>query len=233
MASTKLYLDSRYILQSKYSFSDIAEKTIGKVSGILLNLLVAVALFGVLTLYMILFSRIAISVFGSVYKPVCTDAPLLERPQICTDSIWNKKWIYVLILAAIQTPIIIKKRLNELNFTTYVLFVGVILLITMLITKVIQQDTSEMEGGRVFPENQTVSVEALIDSLNIAVASYGFVINLFPIQSGMAKKSDITKSVTMSLTFVIFAYTMLGLLSALSFGIVNVKPSIFENLQED
>ena len=73
----------------------------------------------------------------------------------------------------------------------------------------------------------------MIDSLNIAVASYGFVINLFPIQSGMKKKSDITKSVTVSLAFVIFAYTMLGLLSALSFGILNVKPSIFENLQSD
>jgi amino acid permease len=73
-------------------------------------------------------------------------------------------------------------------------------------------------------------VEDLIDSLNIAVASYGFVVNLFPIQSGMKKKTDITKSVTISLSFVIVAYTMLGLLSALSFGILNVKASIFENL---
>lgn len=101
MVSTLLYLEARRILASKYSFSDIAEKTMGKVSGILLNLLVAVALFGVLTLYMILFSRIAISVFGNLYKPICTDTPLSDRPETCTTSMWNEKWIYILILSAI------------------------------------------------------------------------------------------------------------------------------------
>lgn len=87
---------------SKYSFSDIAERTIGKVSGILLNLLVAVALFGVLTLYWILFSRIAISVFGSLYKPECqADATISELPAKCTKSILNDKWFYCIILALI------------------------------------------------------------------------------------------------------------------------------------
>ena len=102
---------ARKILKSQYSFSAIAERTIGKVSGILLNLLVAVALFGVLTLYMILFSRIAISVFGSVTKPACTNTPISERPDKCTNSVFNKKWIYVIILACIQIPIIVKKKI--------------------------------------------------------------------------------------------------------------------------
>jgi amino acid permease len=65
-------------------------------------------------------------------------------------------------------------------------------------------------------------MEALIDSLNIAVASYGFVIALFPIQKDMQDKSKITISVTMGLSFVLCAYTTLGLLSALSFGIDNI-----------
>ena len=49
----------------------------------------------------------------------------------------------------------------------------------------------------------------------------------------MKKKSDIVYSVPISLTFVICAYTMLGLLSSLSFGIKNIQPSIFENIQYD
>lgn len=49
----------------------------------------------------------------------------------------------------------------------------------------------------------------------------------------MKKKSNIVYSVPIALTFVIFSYTMLGLLSMLSFGIVNIAPSIFENIQYD
>jgi len=109
MISTHLYLRSRKILASKYSFSDIAEKTIGKVSGILLSALIAVALFGVLILYNILFARIAVSVFGSVYKPVCINATIV--PAHCTNSMWNKKWPYIFILALIETPIVMKRRL--------------------------------------------------------------------------------------------------------------------------
>jgi hypothetical protein len=37
----------------------------------------------------------------------------------------------------------------------------------------------------------------------------------------------------MALVFVLCAYTTLGLLAALSFGIDNIAPSIFENIQDD
>lgn len=49
----------------------------------------------------------------------------------------------------------------------------------------------------------------------------------------MKRKSHIVYSVPLALTFVICSYTMLGLLSSLTFGITNIKPSIFENLQTD
>lgn len=65
-------------------------------------------------------------------------------------------------------------------------------------------------------------IEAVVDSLNIAVASYGFVIALFPIQKDMEDKSKVTTSVTIGLIFVLCAYTTLGLLAALSFGIDNI-----------
>ena len=83
------------------------------------------------------------------------------------------------------------------------------------------------------PKDMTVGMEQIIDSLNIAVASYGFVINLFPIQADMRHKSKVTYSVVISLTFVIIAYTTLSLLACLSFGIKNIQPSVFENIQYD
>lgn len=91
----------------------------------------------------------------------------------------------------IQTPIVVKKRLQELKFTTYVLFAGVILLISLLISVLIKDDKlAELGPGRVIPQDtEKVGIEEVIDSLNIAVASYGFVINLFPIQTDMKRKS--------------------------------------------
>lgn len=120
--STNLYLGSRSMLKCGYEFSDIAVRTIGSVSGILLNLLVAVAIFGVLTLYMILFSRIAKSIFGHGLNPSPSEVNFLDS-----------KWFYVIILVCIQAPIVIKRRISELKFSTYILFTGVLSLLSLLI----------------------------------------------------------------------------------------------------
>jgi len=88
--STHLYLGSRSMLKCGYDFSDIAVRTIGSVSGILLNLLVAVAIFGVLTLYMILFSRIAKSIFGHGMNATPAEMTFLDS-----------KWFYIIILVCI------------------------------------------------------------------------------------------------------------------------------------
>ena len=88
--STHLYLESRSMLKCSYEFSDIAVRTIGSVSGILLNLLVSVAIFGVLTLYMILFSRIAKSIFGHGPDASPTEINFLDS-----------KWFYIVILVCI------------------------------------------------------------------------------------------------------------------------------------
>jgi amino acid permease len=73
------------MLGCEHSFSDIANKTVGKKPGIMLNVLIALALFGVLTLYMILFSRIAISIFGN--PTVCENEDPLD--DVNCNSILN------------------------------------------------------------------------------------------------------------------------------------------------
>ena len=94
--STHLYLGARSLLKSEYSFSDIAFKTIGSMSSLMLNILVALAIFGILTLYMILFAKIAISVFGVPLEPNATCLP----GEAC-DTMFNQKWFYVMILCLI------------------------------------------------------------------------------------------------------------------------------------
>ena len=48
------------------------------------------------------------------------------------DSFLNNKTFYVCMLSLAISPIIVRKKIQELKLTTYVLFVGVICLIVLL-----------------------------------------------------------------------------------------------------
>lgn len=74
-----------------------------------------------------------------------------------------------------------------------------------------------------------------MDSLNIAVASQGFVIALFPIYSSMsvAARPKVMISVTSALLFTMSTYTYLSVISIAVFGQENIQPSIFDNIKTD
>ena len=59
-----------------------------------------------------------------------------------------------------------------------------------------------------------------MDSINIAVASQGFVIALFPIYGGMVREErpQIMNSVSMGICFTMLAYTYLSWVSISYFG---------------
>jgi len=70
-----------------------------------------------------------------------------------------------------------------LKFSTYILFTGVIALLSLLVITLVQNgiyDESKIDVKPVVVVKAS-GIEAVVDSLNIAVASYGFVIALFPI----------------------------------------------------
>lgn len=94
----------------------IAERCLGPVSGIILNLLLVFAIFGIMALYMILFSEIAISLLGSATG----------------DTFLDYKSFYVITLGCLIAPIVTRKKIAELKLTTYVLFFGVLSLVTLL-----------------------------------------------------------------------------------------------------
>ena len=64
------------------------------------------------------------------------------------------------------------------------------------------------------------ALEGIVDSVNIAVASQGFVIALFPIYSSMAKaaRPRVMTSITAALLFTMSTYTLLSLISIKYFG---------------
>ena len=85
-------------------------------------------------------------------------------------------------------------------------------------------------------EKEEISVfEGVMDSVNIAVASQGFVIALFPIYSSMANtaRPRVMASVTMALFFTMTTYTYLSCISIAVYGQENIQPSIFDNIKTD
>lgn len=85
------------------------------------------------------------------------------------------------------------------------------------------------------PQEEISTLEKAMDSLNIAVASQGFIINFFNIYSAM-KKSERPKalwSVLGGLGFTMTVYCILSVLSIFYFGISNIQPSILDNLKTE
>ena len=129
-------------------------------------------------------------------------------------------------------PIVLRKRLQELKFTSYVLFAGVIFLLTLLAVK-LKTDGSYQHRvvGPVVEETSVttadesgITFEKLIDSCNIAIASYGFILGLFPVRNDMkaSAKPKLMVSVTMALMFTVSTYFFLSVMAAAYFGAANV-----------
>ena len=218
-------------MRCQTSFSELANVCLGPVSGIILNMLLVFAVFGIMALYMILFSEIAISLIG---------------PKDDPEAFLSNKAFYVIFLGILISPFIIKKKIQEMKFATYVLFFGVISLIVMLTFLLIFRGSydsrvasGEIEAAPAASADTDVAegdmTEKLVDSLNIAVASQGFVIALFPIYQSMARESrpKIMSSVTMGLIFTCTVYTYLSYISMAYFGHDNIEPSIFKNIQQE
>ena len=91
-------------------------------------------------------------------------------------------------------PITLKRRLQELKVTTYVLVFGVACLTILLTAKLYFEGSYQyrVDNGIIEPIEPIGTTthkrslgERTLDSINIAVASQGFVIALFPIYGDM------------------------------------------------
>lgn len=227
--SCVLYLRTRNILRCNTSFSVIANLCLGPISGIILNTLLVFAVFGILALYMILFSEIAISLIGTSYA---------------ADHFLNHKTFYVCVLSILISPIITRKRIQELKLSTYILFFGVLCLMVLLTAELCINGSYDyrLENGLITAPvvdekvvTEVSSLESITDSVNIAVTSQGFVIALFPIYASMAKeaKPRVMSSISIGLCFTMTTYTYLSYISISYFGQDNISPSIFDNIKEE
>lgn len=212
-----LYLETRRRLRCESSFTAVAQACLGPKASLLINFLLTFCIFGVMNLYMILFSRVVIALFGDPTNP---------------SSILNYKPFYLVLLCIIQLPIVLKKNIHELKIASYMLFVGVFSLLTLLCVNLYLFGSHETRGtGVVHPTRPAVTTENIVDSLNITVASFGFLLVLFPVRNSMKStvRHQIGFSLMIALISVFSMYLLLSILSIVYFGRERVQPSLFDN----
>lgn len=115
MYCTHLYISAKDLLGFA-SISELSYICFGRSSVFIINILVAFVIFGILTLYLILFADISISLVS----------------PIISNAIAENKITYILLVCFVLTPVMMKKSLTELKFQSRILFAGVILLLVVL-----------------------------------------------------------------------------------------------------
>ena len=81
-------------------------------------------IFGVLTLYFILFARISKTMIAKE-----------------SESLWGKKTTYVILLSLAQLTQVARKSMAELKLGTYTLFIGIISLLLVMLLKIHNEGT--------------------------------------------------------------------------------------------
>lgn len=193
------------------SISELSYICFGRASVFMINFLIAFVIFGILTLYMLLFSRIAIS--------------LVEPYVVDPKSFLLNKVTYIVLVSILTFPLLIKRNLTELKFQSHILCAGVITLLMILTVKQFQIEHHLEKPISVEPKEQDFFMERIVDSVNILLTSYGFVINLFPISNQLETRtnSNMLKSVVLALGFCFGAYFCLTGLCINIYGEQNIK----------
>lgn len=221
MFTAHLYLSAKDMYDVP-SFSELCYMCFGRSSVYLINLLIAFVIFGILILYMILFSKISISLLpqGLSKDPLS---------QNWLEYIAQQKATYIFIVCVLSIQTMLKKSLAELKFQSRILFVGVLTLLFILSIK-----QFEDRAVVVITEKKTFELENFIDSINITLTSYGFIINLFPIASQMKAQTygNVMSAVFLALCFCFSAYLILSLLAQNLFG-DKIEVSLFDNMKDD
>jgi hypothetical protein len=87
---------------------------------LLINGIIVFCIFGVVTLYAILFTTIGMALFGKVSEP---------------GSWLNSKIFYCVVLGTLQIPQVFRKNMSEMHISSYMLFTGIISLLVLMVVK--------------------------------------------------------------------------------------------------
>lgn len=102
---------------------------------------------------------------------------------------------------------------------------------TLLMTFFLKSFDTDNTPGTNFNNSK---IEDIVNSINVTIVTYGFIINLFPITQGMKDNSakNVMKAVALALFFCFSTYLMLTLCCLKIYG-SSININLFENLVKD
>ena len=204
------------------SLYELGFVTMGSASIYIISSIILISGIGCIMIYFIVFGDISASLAQEVANPG-------------TDNILIYRSFYVLILAALMTPLCLKKMLREMKIVSILLFLAIGLFIVLFIVQLITLGNSE-NNDKNYGEYYDIEFDMkLITGFNIIVLAYAYQINLFPTYNSLgvnkSKKTGMAAIVIGSaLSF--FVYTSLGILSIYIFG-SDVKANVMTNVDEE
>lgn len=132
MFCTHLYLVSAKE-KMLHSFSELCYVTFGRSSIFLINGLIAFVIYGILTLFFILFSRICISIAEEISQ---------KKDE---SSVFQNKAFYIIGLSVLLLYFFLAREMRALNCNSYILTAGIFILLSALIHKNFAQDNHKVQ----------------------------------------------------------------------------------------
>ena len=188
----------------------------------ILSTLILIAGIGSIMIYFI--------VFGDIAKSLAEQAYGFDKENVLT-----RRPIYVICIAVLMSPIILKKRLKEMKFVSFLLFMAIAVFILLFLVQMFTLGTAANndEDYRSYWK-MTYDLD-LITSFNTVVLAYAYQINLFPTYNSLGEnKTNETavKAIKIGSSLTFFVYTSLGILSIYTFG-ESLEDDVFINVDEE
>ena len=121
-------------------------------------------------------------VFGDIAKSLAEQAYGFDKENVLT-----RRPIYVICIAVLMSPIILKKRLKEMKFVSFLLFMAIAVFILLFLVQMFTLGTAANndEDYRSYWK-MTYDLD-LITSFNTVVLAYAYQINLFPTYNSLGE----------------------------------------------
>lgn len=176
--SAEMYLEIKNLIPDQpESLFEIAYMLYGRKQIFVLSVIITILSFGLCMVYFIVFGDTMAQFIGHLIGEKLGEGP------------WSSRYTYVLILAVLLIPVVLKKELAELKVLSYILFgcLGIFILLNLVQLLFDKHfDIPPVEADYFEP---TFNVE-LIEALSILLVAFSYQQNVFPIYSSLKNKTD-------------------------------------------
>lgn len=204
------------------SMYELGFVTMGVFSIYLISIIILISGTGCTMIYFIVFSNISTSLAENFYPPE-------------TDNLMTDRTIYVIGLAVLMVPAVLKKMLAEMKIVSVLLFMSIAIFILLFLIQLLTLGSIE-NHDETYGQYYRVDLSMqLVTGFNIIVLAYAYHINLFPTYNSLgANKSNKTamSAVGIASLLSLVIYMSLGILSIYIFG-SELESSVLKNVDEE